>query len=135
MQRLVLAAALTALSAAALAAPALAQEPAKPAAASNQCFRMSQIDNHTKGDDQTLYLSVRHRDVYRLGMSGNCLAGASSNDALVMQPTAGVDLICRPLDLDLKVRTSPGMLSPCIINDITKLTPEQVAALPPKVKP
>ena len=131
MQRLVLAAALTA----ALAGPALAQEPAKPAAASSQCFRMSQIDNHTKGDDQTVYLSVRHRDVYRLGMSGNCLAGASSNDALVMAPTAGVDLICRPLDLDLKVRTSPGMFSPCIINDITKLTPEQVAALPPKVKP
>ena len=131
MQRLVLAAALTA----ALAAPAFAQEPAKPAAASSQCFRMSQIDNHTKGDDQTLYLSVRHRDVYRLSMSGNCLAGASSNDALVMQPTAGVDLICRPLDLDLKVRTSPGMLSPCIIKDITKLTPEQAAALPPRVKP
>ena len=98
MQRLILAA----LAAAALAAPALAQEPAKPAGPSNQCFRMSQIDNHTKGDDQTVYLSVRHRDVYRLGMSGNCLAGASSNDALVMQPTAGVDLICRPLDLDLK---------------------------------
>ena len=131
MQRLVLAAALTA----ALAGPALTQEPAKPAAASSQCFRMSQIDNHTKGDDQTLYLSVRHRDVYRLSMSGNCLAGASSNDALVMQPTAGVDLICRPLDLDLKVRTSPGMLSPCIIKDITTLTPEQAAALPPRVKP
>ena len=131
MQRLVLAAVLTA----ALAAPALAQEPAKPAAASNQCFRMSQIDNHTKGDDQTVYLSVRHRDVYRLDMSGNCLAGASSNDALVMAPTAGVDLICRPLDLDLKVHTSPGMLSPCIIKDITKLTPEQAEALPPKIKP
>ena len=131
MQRLILAA----LAAAALAAPALAREPAKPAGPSNQCFRMSQIDNHTKGDDQTVYLSVRHRDVYRLGMSGNCLAGASSNDALVMAPTAGVDLICRPLDLDIKVHTNPGMLSPCIIKDITKLTPEQVAALPPKIKP
>ncbi|WGU41314.1 DUF6491 family protein [Phenylobacterium sp. NIBR 498073] len=131
MQRLILAA----LAAAALAAPALAQEPAKPAGPSNQCFRMSQIDNHTKGDDQTVYLSVRHRDVYRLGMSGNCLAGASSNDALVMAPTAGVDLICRPLDLDIKVHTNPGMLSPCIIKDITKLTPEQAAALPPKIKP
>ena len=131
MQRLILAA----LAAAAIAAPALAQEPAKPAGPSNQCFRMSQIDNHTKGDDQTVYLSVRHRDVYRLGMSGNCLAGASSNDALVMAPTAGVDLICRPLDLDIKVHTNPGMLSPCIIKDITKLTPEQVAALPPKIKP
>lgn len=132
MQRLFLTAA--AALAAFAAVPALAAEPA-PAASSNTCFRMSQIDNHTKGDDQTLYLSVRHRDVYRLDMSGSCLAGASSNDALVMQPTAGVDLICRPLDLDLKVRTSPGILSPCIIKDITRLSPEQVAALPPKTKP
>ena len=106
MQRLVLAAALTALSAAALAAPALAQEPAKPAASSNPCFRMSQIDNHTKGDDQTLYLSVRHRDVYRLGMSVACLAGASSSDPLVMQTAGGSDLICRPLDLDLSVEAN-----------------------------
>ncbi|WP_312161448.1 DUF6491 family protein [Phenylobacterium sp.] len=133
MQRLFLtaAAALTALA----AAPAFAAEPAAPAASSSQCFRMSQIRNHTKGDNQTLYLSVRSKDVYRLGMSGACLAGATSNDALVLQPTAGIDLICRPLDLDLKVRTGAGMLSPCIIKDITRLTPDQIAALPPKIKP
>jgi hypothetical protein len=119
---------------AASASLAIAAEPAKPAA-SSQCFRMSQIRNHTKGDDQTIYLLVRSKDVYRLDMSGRCLAGATSNDALVLKPVAGVDLICRALDLDLQVHTSPGMLSPCIIKDITKLTPEQVAALPPKVKP
>ena len=132
MQRLILAA----LAAAALAAPALAQEPAKPAGPSNQCFRMSQIDNHTKGDNQTLYLAVRNnKEFYRLDMSGSCLAGVSSSDPLVLTPTAGTDLICRPLGLDLKVRMGGGGLTPCIIKSITRLTPEQVAALPPKVKP
>lgn len=119
----------------AAAFPALAADRPKPAADGSQCFRVSQIRNHTKGDNQTLYISARNRDVFRLGMSGNCLAGVSSSDPLVLTPTAGNDVICRPLDLDLKVRMGPGGLTPCIIKDITKLTPEQIAALPPKVKP
>jgi hypothetical protein len=131
MPRLLLAAVL----ATAVATPALAADQSKPATAS-QCFRVSQIDNHTKGDNQTLYLSVRNKkEFYRLGMAGSCLAGISDSDPLVLTPTAGTDLICRPLDLDLKVRMGGGGLTPCIIKDITRLTPEQVAALPPKVKP
>lgn len=131
MQRLLLAA----VFAFAASGSALAADP--PASAkTSQCFRISQIDNHTKGDNQTLYLSVRNKkEFFRLGMSGSCLAGVSSSDPLVLTPTAGTDLICRPLDLDLKVRMGGGALTPCIIKDITKLTPEQVAALPPKVKP
>jgi hypothetical protein len=122
-------------TASALAFPALASEPPATPTHGSQCFRMSQIDGHKKGDDRTLYISARHRDVFRLDMSSNCLAGASSTDPLVMSPTAGNDVICRPLDLDLKIRMGPGGLTPCIIKDIIKLTPEQVAALPPKVKP
>lgn len=129
MPRLFLAAVLALV----VSGPAFAADQAKPA--TSQCFRVSQIDNHTKGDNQTLYLSVRNKEVFRLGMSGSCLTGVSSSDPLVLTPTAGTDLICRPLDLDLKVRMGPGGLTPCIIKDITKLTPEQVAALPPKVKP
>lgn len=114
--------------------PALAADPAKPQAAS-QCFRMSQIRNHTKADDQTLYFSVGARDVYRLDMSGACLAGTSSSDPLIMETVGGTDLICRPIDLSLKVKLGNVGVSPCIIKEITKLTPDQVAALPPKVKP
>ena len=44
-------------------------------------------------------------------------------------------MVCRPLDLDLKVKVGAGGLTPCIIKDITRLTPDQVAALPPKVRP
>ena len=137
MQRLSIFAALAALALSPGAAPAApASEPAGTAATNRQCFRMSQIQNHTKADDQTLYLRIRNTDVFRLTMAGNCLTGASTNDPLVMEPAAGVDVICRPLDLDLKVKLGPGGgLSPCIIQQITKLTPEEVAALPPKVRP
>ena len=133
MQRLIVLASAAALCAA--AAPALAADPAKPAAGP-QCFRVSQIQNHTKGDAKTLYLSVKpKRQVYRLGMSGSCLAGANSSDPLVLETVGGTDMVCRPLDLDLKVKVGAGGLTPCIIKDITRLTPDQVTALPPKVRP
>ncbi|WP_374578416.1 DUF6491 family protein [Phenylobacterium sp.] len=133
MQRLIVLASAAALCAA--AAPALAADPAKPAAGP-QCFRVSQIQNHTKGDAKTLYLSVKpKRQVYRLGMSGSCLAGVNSGDPLVLETVGGTDMVCRPLDLDLKVKVGAGGLTPCIIKDITRLTPDQVAALPPKVRP
>ena len=125
----------SALALAAAAFPALAADQAKSETGS-QCFRMSQIRNHTKGDAQTLYFSVGSRDVYRLDMSGACLAGASSNDPLIMETVGGTDLICRAIDLNIKVKLGPGGgASPCIIKQITKLTPTQIAALPPKVKP
>ena len=133
MQRLIVLASAAILCAA--AAPALAADPAKPAAGP-QCVRVSQIQNHTKGDAKTLYLSVKpKRQVYRLGMSGSCLAGANSSDPLVLETVGGTDMVCRPLDLDLKVKVGAGGLTPCIIKDITRLTTEQVAALPPKVRP
>lgn len=132
MKRLLVVTSAVALVAAAF--PALAADQAKPETGS-QCFRMSQIRNHTKADSQTLYFSVGARDVYRLDMSGACLAGTSSSDPLIMETVGGTDLICRPIDLNLKVKTGNVGASPCIIKEITKLTPDQVAALPPKVKP
>jgi hypothetical protein len=100
------------------------------------CFRMSQIRNHKKFDDSTLLVEVGRGSVYRWEMGGRCLAGASSSDPLIMTPAAGGDVICRPIDLDLKVKSSGGgFASPCIIKSFVKLTPEQVAALPPKVRP
>lgn len=133
MQSLSISAAVAALALGAGASAAA--EPAPTPASTNTCFRMSQIQNHTKGDNQTLYLRIRNRDVWRLDMTGNCLAGASTNDALVMEPVSGNDLICRPLDLGLKVRMGPGALSPCIIKSMTRLTPDEIAALPAKVRP
>jgi hypothetical protein len=98
------------------------------------CFRMSQIRGHKKADNDTLLVSVGSNSVYRWEMNGNCLAGASSSDPLIMSPTSGGDVICRPIDLNLKIKTGP-IASPCIIKSFEKLTPDQVAALPPKSRP
>ncbi|WP_340644330.1 DUF6491 family protein [Phenylobacterium sp.] len=123
-----LALAVTALTA--TASQALAQDPAP----SRQCFRVSQMDGHSVADPKTLYVGVRNREVFRIDMRGACLGGANMGDPLVVETVGGSDLVCRPIDLDLKVAGSIG-LSPCSVKSITKLTPPQIASLPPKLKP
>lgn len=105
--------------------------------ASADCFRSADIRNHTIGDSRTLFLSVRNRDVYRVGMSGACLAGAFPSDFLVTRQPPGSSLICAPIDMDVAISkgTSGGFETPCIVESIVKLTPAQVAALPPKLRP
>ena len=98
------------------------------------CFRMSQIRNHKKFDNSTLMVEVGRGSVYRWEMGGACLAGASSSDPLIMSPVAGADVICRPIDLNLKVKTGP-IASPCIIKSFRKLSPDEIAALPAKARP
>lgn len=115
------------------AAPVQAADGA-PGAGRDTCFRMSQLRGHKKVDNRTLYIEAGDGSVLRWEMSGSCLAGTSSSDPLIMTPSTGSDLICRPIDLSLKVQAG-GIASPCIIKSFTKLTPAQVAEIPPKLKP
>ena len=101
---------------------------------SGDCFRSADIRNHKVGDDQTLYIDVSGRGAYRIGMSNNCLAGAISSDPLVMRQPPGSSIICRPIDLDVGV-SKGGMESRCIVESIVRLTPAEVDALPPKLRP
>lgn len=108
---------------------------AGPAAAqSGSCFRLSDMGNHKAADSQTLYVAVGRKDVWRFDMNGACLSGVGFGDPLVVTPTGGAGLICKPLDLDIKV-SHMGMLSPCMLKSMTKLTPAEVEALPKKLKP
>lgn len=115
---------------------ALAPLPGVDAAATErQCFRTHDIRNHTVGDKSTMYINVGGRDVYRLGMSDSCLAGAISSDPIVMRQPPGSAIVCKPIDLDIAITRSGSFAMPCIVSSITKLTPAQVAALPRKVRP
>ncbi len=46
----------------------------------------------------------------------------------------GTDSICSPIDLDLKV-SDGNIIDPLFVKAITKMTPEQVAAIPKKYLP
>ena len=104
------------------------------AAPNSSCFRMRDAQNHTVIDGKTLYLSVRGKQVYRVSMKGSCLGSAMNTDPLITQTFGGTDSICRPMDLDLKVDMN-GFASHCIVDKIDKLTPEEIAAIPKKLRP
>jgi hypothetical protein len=136
--------ALAATAAAALAACAAgppeqtaALSAAPPAGAGlppGQCIRSTEIRNHTIVDNRTLLIDVRGRDTYRVTVAGGCLAGASSTDPIVTRSPPGANLICRPIEMDLGV-TKGGFVSSCIVESIDRLSPEEVAALPPRLRP
>ena len=109
----------------ALAAPAAAQPGGK-----TDCFLTRDMRNHTVADDHTMYVDVGGRAVYRVTMSNNCLAAATSSDPMVLRDVASTGRVCHKLDFDVSVRGNR-----CIVDSITKLTPAEVAALPKKLKP
>lgn len=105
----------------------------QPRAADPPCFRLSDLGGHKVASPDTLYYSVRRKEVYKFTFSGSCLAGVTASDPLILEPLGASSRICRPLDLNLSVGgTIPRR---CIIKSIERLTPEQVAALPKKLKP
>lgn len=99
-----------------------------------QCIRSHDIRNHTIADRSTLLLSGRDKSTYRVTVTGNCLAGATSSDPIITRNPPGSDIICKPIDMDIGISRS-GFESQCLVQSIVKLTPEQVAALPKKLRP
>jgi len=138
MRLVIIALAAMATVGAAVAAPnpALPPAPAKGTGLpTGQCFRSHDIRNHTIVDNKTLLLSVNRKDVYRIAVTG-CLAGAISSDPIVTRNPPGSAIVCRPLDLDIAIgRTGGSFPAQCIVDSISKLSPEQVAALPKKYRP
>ena len=135
----VLAAAVAALSLAGAAhaanAPAAdAPDAAKaPPAKTSSCFYSRDWDGWRSPDDKTIYLRVNLKDIYQVD-----LASSSSlltwPDSHLINDVHGVDSVCGPIDLDLKV-AQDGFAEPLFIKAITKLTPEQVKAIPKKFLP
>jgi hypothetical protein len=116
-----------------LIAGALAASAAVPAAAQpkpqNHCILTRDLRNHTIAGDHTLYFDVGGREIYRVEANG-CLAGITSTDPIVLRDRASTGRICSKMDLDITVRGAN-----CIVSSMTKLTPEEAAALPRRVHP
>lgn len=129
------------------AAPLAAAQPMYPVAPADRyaaevaettgaetCFRSNDIRNHTVGDANTLYLKVRNTDVYRLSMAGSCLSGALPSDPIVITSPPTSNIVCRPIDLTISV-SKGGFSTACIVQSMVRLTPAEVEALPPRVRP
>jgi hypothetical protein len=112
--------------------------PVAPPPMADGCFRSQDITNHQIGDDRTLYVNVNNRDIYKLEMASACLAGANASDPLVIREPPGSPYVCRPIDLDISITrggAGSGIATPCIVQSLVRLTPAEVAALPPRLRP
>jgi hypothetical protein len=120
----------------AAATPVLADTAAAPDAApkpTRACFSLSDWQGWSAPDKDTLLMRVRNRDVYRVELSHGTNQLTSPGVHLV-SVVRGIDQVCRPHDLDLRV--SDGMFAmPIMAKSITKLTKEEIAALPKRDRP
>jgi hypothetical protein len=78
---------------------------------------------------------VNFHEVYEVQLSGDSSL-LSDPDTHLVSVTHGPDTVCSPLDLQLAVvENFGGIREPLIAKSLTKLTPEQVAAIPKKYLP
>lgn len=126
-----------ALAAATLAAGLLAAAaPAQAADGARQCFRLSQMRGWKPTPDaRGMYFRVGLRDVYLAELQGSCPMLRSPGAHLVNKVTN--DMICSPIEFDLRVSdNTPGFPAvPCLVKSYRLLSPAEVQALPPKLKP
>jgi len=110
-------------------APAAAAKPAR------HCFSLSRWRGGWRAASKdVLYLGVDISDVYRLDLDGGSPELLWPEVHLV-NIARGDDTVCAPIDLDLSVADDHGFRTPLFVKSISKLTPEEVAALPAKQRP
>lgn len=124
----------TALAAASLAAIAPAAQAADRSA--RNCFSVRDWNGWSSPSSDTIYIRVNNREVYRIGLVGKPDGRSlkSGGDFLVSE-TRGSNFVCSALDLDLAVSDQHGFKRPLLPRSLTKLTAEEVAAIPAKYRP
>jgi hypothetical protein len=112
-------------------APAAAQQPAQ-----NVCFPINQMQGWKAPDNKTIFIRINTNQYYRLDMSASCPM-LTMPDSHLITKSRGSDLICSAIDWDLSVSEPPpdAIPEPCIVKQMTLLTPQQAAAIPPKFRP
>jgi len=100
----------------------------------SHCFFSSQFNNWKAADEKTIYIRVGVNRYFRLDLAGACRT-ATWPDSFLITKFHGANTICSAIDWDLKVSQPHGIPEACIVSKMTELTPDEVKALPPKVKP
>lgn len=128
--------ALAAVAALGLATPALtAQALAATPDSTRNCFLANEWQDWKAPNDKTIYVRVNQHDVWRLDLSGgsNMITDPTNHLVTNLQDSAW---ICHAIDLsNMKVSDGHGVTEPLFVKSLTKLTPEQVAAIPQKDRP
>lgn len=122
------------LAAAVCTTAALADPPAKPKPASAPCFFITQWNGWKSPSPRVIYLGVNMHDVYKLDLAADSTQ-LGWPDVHLVSDVRGSSSICSAIDLQLYVSDNHGFREPLFPSKLTKLTPEEVAAIPKKFRP
>src|SRR5665647_1508822 len=120
---------LAALAAAALI-PAVAQAgPAPQSKPQRACFYSRDWQGwKPTADGRSMYIRTSPSKLFRIDFVGQCPEIRRPAARLITR--SHNDLVCTPLDLDIRVSDGIGPGVPCLVDKITALDAAQVAALP-----
>ncbi len=98
------------------------------------CFFLRSWDGQWKvtPDSRSLYVK-QSGQVFRIDLQQATPLLQSS--FAVLNTRGSSDAVCTPQDLHLVVSDRLGSLQPAIVSKITRLTPEELAALPKRLRP
>ena len=123
------------LGAALLAGSGLAvAQPQSSPSKSASCFRSSEWGHWIGANPHVMYIRVAVNRVYRLDFAASCPLITDPSSHLITRFQGG-NLICSPIDIDLKVSNTNGFAEPCIVSGLRQLTPDEIAALPDSDRP
>lgn len=125
---------LAAIATLAVAVPAFAATSTRSPNTTSNCFQSQNWQDWRAPNDKTIYIRVNQHDVWRLDLSGgsNMITDPTNHLITNLQQS---DWICHAIDLS-NMKVSDGHITePLFVKSITKLTPEQVAAIPEKDRP
>ena len=125
---------LSALAAAAAPVASVAAPQSGDQPASRNCFYSSQWRGWKSPSPDVIYIGVNNRDVYRADLAGGSRR-LMWGDSHLISEVRGSNLICSAIDLDLKISDSGGFPTPLFVKSLVKLSPEEVAAIPPRYRP
>jgi hypothetical protein len=111
------------------AAGVLAAAPALAAPGGNVCFRLNNIENTKMEGNRTLFMRSSTGAYYRMDFAADC---NNSGEPLVMHPVDNSGEVCGAIGVDVRVR---GTGEACMPTQLTRLTTDEVAAIPPADKP
>ena len=113
--------------------PAAAEQMGGSSAAAS-CFFVTQWQGWRAASPDVIYIRVGVNDIYRLELSTPSASVLQANMHLVNE-VRGSNSICSPVDFDLQISDQHGFREPLIVKSMTKLSPQEAAALPAKFKP
>ena len=103
-------------------------------AGGDACFFSRDYQGFRAIDDHSFYVRARLHDIYRIETDGVCPELALP-DARLITVVHGPDRICGPLDWQLQVATASDPPVACVVKSQTRLSPEQAASIPSRLRP